>query len=291
VLPGASRFVGLPPWVRIVPDGRGGEAVIWPHHYGESDGESEGEEEGEGEGERYWNEAHVYDDVGSSILLPGSNSSSNRNRSGSGSASAGRSASRPHGGLTREEGVILEHSGEAAADDGGGASGVWGAEDGQLGFGMTQARQRSIQGAVVSMMGGGGGSASASSSNRRRRQHQHQQQQQQQQQRGDAAIAAAAAEWACELCTLINAGRRARCEACGAGRPPIPRRSRSPSPVPPPQQQQPPPPAAGGGGNNAGVVEMQPPMDAVLLQPVPAGGGEEGKEEEAEEGKAADPNV
>ncbi len=65
MLPGASRFVGLPPWVRIVPDGRGGETVVWPHHPGGGGGSSDdGEGDGEEGEEEYWSESHVYDDVG-----------------------------------------------------------------------------------------------------------------------------------------------------------------------------------------------------------------------------------
>lgn len=48
--------MGLPPWVRLVPDGRGGERIVWP------EGE-EGEVVEEDE-RHYWSEAHAYDDVG-----------------------------------------------------------------------------------------------------------------------------------------------------------------------------------------------------------------------------------
>ncbi len=227
---------------------------------------------------------------GSSILLPGPGGSD-----------------RPvlrHGGLTREAGVIRSDSAEVGGSSRG-SGGVWGAEDGQLGFGMTQARQRSIQGAVVSMMGGGasgsgsgsaggggrGGSASTSTSSRRRAAGKRNGHNDNNNNGGDAAVAAAAAEWACELCTLLNPGRRPRCEACGAGKPPVARsprgNGRSPSPVPPlpppppPQQQQQPAAPA--------PLEMHPPDDAVLPPPGAVGGGE-GKEEETEEAKAADPD-
>lgn len=53
MLPGASRFVGLPPWVCLVPDGRGGERIVWPEG---ADGETVEEDE-----RHYWSEAHAYD--------------------------------------------------------------------------------------------------------------------------------------------------------------------------------------------------------------------------------------
>lgn len=124
-----------------------------------------------------------------------------------------------------------------------------------------------------------------------------------------AAAAAEEEEWACELCTLINAGQRRRCEACGSAKPPVPRsprgganrRSRSPppppllSPVPPP----PPPPPPGGGGDGEGqgpqaqAQAQLPPDGAVLGGPEGAdAGGEDAKEDEtAEEAKAGDPGV
>lgn len=187
----------------------------------------------------------------------------------------GSNGVRPHGGvgLTREEGVILEPDADG--------------NSAQLAFGMTQRRQREIHGAVVNMMGGGG-----SSSNRRSRRRPA---------NGggedDAALAAAAAEWACELCTLINAGRRSCCEACGSARPPVPRSPRnhdaarrSPSPVPagagPPILLVP----GGGIGGMDGDGGQGEEGEEALLPPV-LPGGEEGKEEETEEAKAADPNV
>lgn len=284
MLPGATRFVGLPPWVRIVPDGRGGEAVLWPHPHGAGDGDGS---EGDGEEEGYWGGPHVYDDVGH----PGS-------FLGGGGPSGGRRST----GLVRGEGAI--HRGDSSS------SGVWGEEGGQLGIGMTQARQREIQGAVVSMMGGGGGGSSTSrvgrppspfargggGGGRNGRDERG----------GDAEVAAAAAaqEWACELCTLINAGRRRRCEACGSAKPPVPRSPRANnnsdhggggarSPLPPRLLSPVPPPGVvgegGGAGEGPGQGQQVPPEGAVLAGP--DAGGEDAKEDETEEAKAGDPDV
>ena len=286
MLPGATRFVGLPPWVRIVPDGRGGEAVLWPHPHGAGgeDGGGYGSE-GNGEEEGYWGGPHVYDDVGHPGSFLGG---------GGGEPSGGRRST----GLVRGEGAI--HRGDSSS------SGVWGEEGGQLGIGMTQARQREIQEAVVSMMGGGGGNSTSRAGRppspfvrggggagggggRNGRDERG----------GDAEVAAAAVEWACELCTLINAGRRRRCEACWSAKPPVPRSpranngdnggggARSPprllSPVPPPG-------AVGeGGGAGEGQGQQVPPEGAVLAGP--DAGGEDAKEDETEEAKAGDPDV
>jgi len=216
VLPGASKWLGFPPWAHLVV--QGGEV------YYDDEEEEDGREGGREDGFHYWEDRFVFDELGhppgEPVMVRGG------------------------GGFTREEGVILSR---------GNSSGVHHhhhhhhhqqqhqqhhqqhqQQPPQLEVGMTRARQREIQNAVTNLLGGGGGSSSSSSNASSSSNNGSSSS------RGNTNSASngggvsssmgrggyesllpaiGGEEWSCALCTLVNDGRYGQCDACGAARP------------------------------------------------------------------------
>jgi len=211
VLPGASKWLGFPPWAHLAVQG---DEV----YYEDEEEEGEGGREG---GFRYWEDRYVFDDVGHP---PG-----------------GPVMVRRGGGLTREEGVILSRGNSSAVQQQQQQQHHHQQQQQpqQLEVGMTQARQREIQNAVTNLLGGGAGGGSSSSSSSSSNNGASSSSSSNSGSGNMNGIsngggvsssmgrggyesllpAMGGEEWSCVLCTLVNDGRYGQCDACGAARP------------------------------------------------------------------------